>query len=227
MYALSMIPPISYAFLILFFGCSVWHIFLCLKRGEGMLRKVTKCFCVLFLSIAVMFAIPKYPLIYIGLLCGTLGDFLLLFKKRVYLFVFGVIFFMLNHTLCITQVLIYIAPLSVSQWIIIGSVMLIAYIGGLIFVLKILKKKRRAIPASFYVFALLANIIAYSSASLLGYYAYFMICIFGAISFLISDMMLAYSLFVSGTKQSRHLVMGSYLIAQFLIALGFMMTFIG
>ena len=221
------IPTISYAFLILFFGCSVWHVFLCLKAGEGMLRKVTKCFCVLFLSIAVMFAIPKHPLIYIGLLCGTLGDFLLLFKKRVYLFVFGVIFFMLNHTLCIIEVLLYIAPLSMVQWIVIGTVLLFAYIGALLFALKFLKKKRRAVPASFYMFALLANIVVYTSASVLGYYAYFLLCIFGAISFLVSDMMLAYSLFVKGTHQSRHLVMGSYLIAQLLIALGFMMTFVG
>ena len=78
--AFSRIPIASFVFIGLFLVCSIWHIYFCVK-GPSSLRKATKCFCVLFLAIAVAIAVPQYPLIYIGLLCGVLGDLLLLSRK--------------------------------------------------------------------------------------------------------------------------------------------------
>ena len=133
---------------------------------------------------------------------------------------------MANHTLCITQILIYLAPIPLWAAFTIIAYYVVGFAGSLVVAMKLLKKKRRAVPAAFYMSALWMNVGVYSLACLLGHVQFFILCVVGAISFFFSDMLLAYSLFVKGNQKSRHLVMGSYLIAQFLISMGFMLSFI-
>ena len=218
------IPIASYIFLGLFFAISIWHIYLCCVRQNSFLRKATKSFCVLTLAIAVIIALPTYPLIYIGLLAGAIGDFLLIFKKKPVLFILGAVFFLVNHILIIIQGILLLQPFTTG--ITIGAIcfLVIAFITSYIIAFTFLKKPKRSVPGGIYVTALMVNIGLYLLAVCMGRYEYFLICLFGAVSFMASDMLLAYSLFVKGNQKSRHLVMATYLIGQFLIAFGYILT---
>ena len=226
MEAFVRIPIASFVFFGIFFAVSVWHIVLCVVRQSGFARKATKSFSVLSLAVAVAIAVPIHPLLYIGLLCGAVGDFLLIFKRKPVLFILGAIFFLTNHILFIVQGLIVLQPFSSGQAI--GMIIYIILASALAYFIafRFLKKPKRSIPGGVYVLALLSNIALYTFACFTGRWQYFLVCLFGAISFMVSDLMLAYSLFVKGNQKSRHLVMASYLIAQFLISFGFVLTFL-
>lgn len=218
------IPLASFVFFGIFFAVSTWHIVLCVVRQSGFMRKATKSLCVLSLAIAVIIAVPTYPLLYIGLFCGAIGDFLLIFKRKPVLFILGAVFFLANHVLFITQGLILLSPFTSGQSI--GMMIFIILASALAYFIafRFLKKMKRAIPGGVYVLALLCNVALYTFACCTGRWQYFLVCLIGAISFVASDMMLAYSLFVKGNQKSRHLVMASYLIAQFLISFGYVLT---
>ena len=224
MESLARIPVASYIFFGVFFAFSIWHIVLCVIRQQSFLRKATKSCCVLSLAIAVCIAVPTYPLLYLGLFCGAIGDFLLIFKRKPVLFVLGAVFFLANHILFLIQGAIMILPnVENPTWGIV-IYLAIAYVIAYIIAYKMLRKPKRAIPGGIYVTALLCNVGLYALACFQGRVAYFLVCLFGAFSFLASDMLLAYSLFVKGNQKIRHLVMASYLIAQFLISFGFVLT---
>ena len=218
------IPIASFVFYGLFLAVSIWHIVLCVIRQNSFLRKATKSCCVLTLAIAVCIAVPQYPLLYLGLFCGAIGDFLLIFKGKKVLFVLGAIFFLANHILFLVQGSLMIFPIPDGAWWGVEIYLLAACVGAYLIAYFFLKKPKRAVPGAIYVLVLFCNVGLYFLASVTGRYQYFLVCFFGAISFFASDMLLAYSLFVKGNQTSRHLVMASYLIAQFLISLGFVMT---
>src|SRR5574344_2967443 len=99
-------------FLSLFCVTSCVHLYFCFVVNEK-LRKITKPFCLAFLSIAVTCLIPNYPLVYCALYMGFVGDIFLLFPKKSITFSFGTVSFFIGHVLFSIQMLIslsYVMP---------------------------------------------------------------------------------------------------------------------
>ena len=220
---LGKIHVISYILLGLFVLVSAAHVFFCAKKMTTP-RKVTKTFCLLFLGTSVAIAVPNYPLLYIGLFCGMLGDFFLLFDKKKILFCIGAGFFLANHVLFIVQAMVYLSPMDWTVWLGIAVFLLLVYGIGYMLAFWMLRSKFRAIPAGFYAVALISSVATYVLAIMLGHGLWFFISLIGSISFFVSDIMLSYSIFKKGEQKQRHWIMTTYLLGQLLISVGFVLT---
>ena len=80
----------------LFLACSLFHLVVAFLEKEK-LRKISKPFCLLFLSIAVILAVPHYPMLYIAALAGFVGDIILIWKDNKVCVGLGVVSFWIGH----------------------------------------------------------------------------------------------------------------------------------
>ena len=79
------------------FGCvSVAELIACF-REEHRIRRIIKPFCLLTLFLTAVLFFPNQPYLYVGLLCGRIGDVFRRFTKKNISVLFGRLFFFLNH----------------------------------------------------------------------------------------------------------------------------------
>lgn len=167
---------------------------------------------------------------------GLLGDILLLFPTRC--FKWGLGAFLLGH---ITYLFLFyklfqigrveglIAPIAPWVWGVIGVVVLAAL---MIFNRVIIRKIRDPHPrwlfqVALYLYAVCLSVVMVSGWLTAGLYTSGGIWIWalalGGTSFLISDFNLAYDRFVKPFKPAHFLIMVTYHLAQFFLAIGFFM----
>ncbi|MBG0786424.1 MAG: hypothetical protein H0S79_15110 [Anaerolineaceae bacterium] len=167
---------------------------------------------------------------------GLLGDILLLFPRRC--FKWGLGAFLLGH---ITYLVLFyelfqigrveglIAPIPAWVWVGIGAVIAIALT---IFNRVIIRKMREPRPwwffqVALYFYAICLTAVMVSGWLTAGLYTGEGIWIWalalGGTSFFISDFNLAYDRFVKPFKPAHILIMVSYHLAQFFLAVGFFM----
>lgn len=221
----SKIPVASYVFFGLFVAISLVHLVFCYFEKE-FARKLTKTFTTLFLGVAVAIAIPNEPLVYIGCFMGMLGDAFLLKKHKVWPFVLGMVSFLAGHALYIAAYMKLCGTLHWAYYVFTALFLVLFPIIGIHFTRKIVHQKGIAFGGTVYFGVLFMNLIWAIIASANGHANYVLLCVFGALCFIISDMFLTYTLFKRNVKRRDFYIMSTYLLAQTLIVLGFALTLI-
>lgn len=219
----SRIPVISYVFFSLFLLATLVHLAFCFFELE-LPRKITKGMTTLMLGIAVVCAIPTEPLPYIGLFLGMAGDVALLKKHKVWPFVTGLVLFLVGHIVYVVEYVLLCAPV---HWGVIVGIILYAVLSPFLFAQisrRVVHQKKLVVGGAFYLDVLSLALIVPIVACALGKVDYLLLCVFGALSFLLSDIILTITMFKRDIRRRDFYIMFTYLLAQALIAVGFVMT---
>ncbi len=219
----SRIPIASYVFFGIFLAIALAHLIFCFFQLE-LPRKITKGLTTMALGVAVVCAIPTEPLPYIGLFLGMAGDFALLKKHKVFPFVLGLVLFLVGHIVYIVEYIRLCAPV---HWGFPIGVIVYGLISPFLFSLisrKVVHQKRLIVGGALYLDVLTLALITPIIACGLGKTNYLLLCVFGAASFLLSDIILTYTMFKRDVPRRDFYIMFTYLLAQALIACGFVFT---
>ncbi len=219
----SSIPPLAYVFFSLsLLATAVELVFAFIENEIG--RKITKCFCVGFLAVMTIVWLPDAWLIYCGAIFGTIGDFLLLKKHKVYPMVFGTLAFLIGHAFYIAC---YASLVHMEWWLFLGL--------GVFFVLfcvvgynrlhKIIKEGHMAFGATLYFGTLVLDFLFAVSSCFLGGFDYLFLAALGGVCFIVSDCFLVRTSFVRDMKRRDFFIMSTYVLAQILIILGCCFTY--
>lgn len=177
----------------------------------------------LLMPLLILFAISFNPFvskwILIALFFGFLGDVFLLFNGK--FFALGLAAFLIGHVFYIIAFLTAASPFRCSFWFILLAIPYLIY--GYILYRKLLPNLHEMkIPALLYLLFILA--MSYTSLTLLfSHGALMLLPVIGSLLFIASDSILALCAFGAGAKKAEWLVMPTYIAAQFLITLGFIL----
>ena len=217
------IPVVSYVFFGLSVAISLVHLGFCFYEME-LARKATKPFCILFLTIAIACAIPQYPLVYIGMALGCLGDTFLLKKHKVWPFVGGMVSFLIGHILYIIQMIMIAKPEHYAYYLVMGLYLVLFIVFMFRPVNRVARMKGLALGGDIYFAVLSMDLIWAIICCAKGHFDYCFLAVLGAICFIISDIYLAYTSFVSNRKRRDFYIMLTYLLAQAFIGIGLTFT---
>lgn len=218
-------PIVVYVFLGLFLVASILQIIFAFTENQRFRRK-EKFACMLTLAIAIIFAVPDHPLIYIGAFLAMFGDIFVLRKKT---FNLGVISFFLSHLAYIFECQFMIIGESNIRWFQ-HVIFILTYIVVALAMFAIIKKNKNRttinkIAQSLY-FAILSVYIPVFAVAMDLVGSYMFLSLIGCFVFVISDSILVYTHFVRKFKRYDFYIMLTYLIAEFLIVAGFVLTLI-
>lgn len=211
----------------LFALTSVFNI-LCGFLEKEKARRISKPFCLIFLGIAALIALPRFFLIYCGCFLGSIGDFLLLYKNNRKCLVSGLSSFLLGHFCYIAETIVYLAGEGYLEWwsclamaafYLLSVLLVIAPIWGLT-----KHSKMFTISGTFYC-ATLISVIASGALGLffLGPRWYiFVMC--GGIFFFASDLILTSTIFRHDFPRRDFYIMLTYLLGEAGIVFGMIFT---
>lgn len=196
------------------------------------LRKISKPFCLFFLSLSALFFAPQAPLIYLGAFCGLIGDVILLFKDNKICVGLGSFAFLVGHILYISEALLLIGERtslwsnpSAWVWMLVYGVVLLTLSFYPIF--RLTKHSPVFTPLGMlYSSILISDGAVAILGSALGLSSYLALMIVGDIFFIMSDSFLAYTLFVKDVKRRDFYIMLTYLLGQAFIISGLLFTFL-
>ena len=216
-------PIVSYVFLGLFVVASILQLAFAFIENQKLRRKEKIC-CMMMLGLAAVFAFPNQPLIYIGAFLGMIGDWCVLRKKT---FNIGVVAFFLGHLAYIFECLFMIIGEQNIRWFHHVIYIMVYIVVALAMFASCKKAKNHTtlnkIAQSFY-FAILAVYIPVFSLAIVQVGSYMFLCLIGSIVFIISDSILVLTHFNFKFKRYDFYIMLTYLIAEFLIVAGFVLT---
>ena len=219
-------PIAFYIFISLFGLSSLVHLVFCFLEKEN-LRRLSKCFPLLFLAIALFVGYPNLPMLGIALICGAIGDAFLLWKKdRGIMLLLGAMFFMVNHALFIASMLTLAGPLEIGYYIALACYYVL-FLAMIPLSLKIVKKVYLGIGMALYFAALTSDTLVSVFLLINGHLGLFFLALAGALSFLLSDSILGFTMFKKDIKRRDFYIMLTYLGAQVLIFCGIIFGLIG
>lgn len=214
----------SYVFLGLFLLASIVQLILAFLEKEKY-RRIEKPFTLLFLTIFAAVTFPNHPLIYVATLLGLLGDIFVILKPRRFLY-FGALAFFLGFVSYCLEALLFILKGNVSwiMWVVIG----VTYSALLIFIIffvgrKLVHKNKDVVGLGLYLSGLITTlpVMVYTTA----HHGYAMfLAVIGICFFIISDFTIVYTKFVKKFPRYDFYIMLTYLLAQALIVLGFVLS---
>ena len=218
-------PIVVYIFLGLFLVASILQFVFAFTENQRFRRK-EKFACMLMLGVAAIFALPNHPLIYVGAFLAMLGDVFVLRKKT---FTLGVVCFFLSHLSYIFECLFMIVGESQIRWFH-HVIFILTYLVVALGMFAILKKGNKRsmlnmIAQSFY-FAILAVYLPVFGFAISTVGSYMFLSLIGSVVFIGSDSILVYTHFVRKFKRYDFYIMLTYLIAEFLIVSGFVLTLV-
>ena len=216
-------PILTYVFVGLFAVASILQLAFAFIENQKLRRK-EKILCMMMLGIAAIFAFPTHPLIYIGAFLGMIGDWCVLRKKT---FNIGVVAFFLGHLAYIFECLFMIIGEQNIRWFH-HVIYIMVYIVVALAMFAACKKAKNhttlnKIAQSFY-FAILAVYIPVFSLAIATVGSFMFLSLIGSIIFIISDSLLVVTHFGFKFKRYDFYIMLTYLIAEFLIVAGFVLT---
>jgi uncharacterized membrane protein YhhN len=165
---------------------------------------------------------PFHKSIFTGLVFAWIGDILLMMQTgNSSFFVSGLIAFLLCHIFYIRAFTLDFQskPAQKNPFLLWAIIVFSAFCVGLFIYLR-LHLGNMQIPVLIY--AIIISIMAIMAVSRFGHVNLFSfeIIFYGAVLFLFSDSMLAYNKFVEPLPNAGLVIMGSYMLAQYLIVLG-------
>ena len=216
-------PIATYIFLGLFVVASILQLAFAFIENQKLRRKEKIC-CMMMLGLAAVFAFPNQPLIYIGAFLGMIGDWCVLRKKT---FNIGVVAFFLGHLAYIFECLFMIIGEQNIRWFQ-HVIYIMVYIVVALAMFAACKKAKNhttlnKIAQSFY-FAILAVYIPVFILAIVKVGSYMFLSLIGSIVFIISDSILVITHFGFKFKRYDFYIMLTYLVAEFLIIAGFVLT---
>lgn len=202
----------------LFASYCLIHLSTCFFKKEK-LRKITKVFIIPFLMIGLLITKTYNLFLFIGLLLGWIGDVFLLFASKKQFFVIGATSFGLGHIAYICAIIrVFINKFSIHDiplWVIIT----LTFLAIVFIVLTFVKTKKHLGKLSFMLaFYFYILIIAILTAYITNYY----LLSIGFAIFVISDSILSINKFVRPIKRDHFYIMSTYILAQTLIVISFM-----
>ena len=211
----------------LFVADAVLHIIAIAKQKERM-RRVTKVLLMPLLAVSfVLFWFAHGTgvlpwLVPLALLMGCAGDTFLLDAHRPALFPLGLASFAVGHVLYMIQML---SILAAPAW---WAIALIAavYLAGTAVIIKTLLPHipKNLLGAGIFYFLLLCALSVIALSGMLsGFSAGAAVLFAGTLMFLLSDSILAFEVFRGETKNSNIKIMVPYILAQALLAAGFLL----
>ena len=216
-------PILTYVFLGLFVVASIVQLAFAFIENQKLRRK-EKILCMMMLGIAAIFAFPNQPLIYIGAFLGMIGDWCVLRKKT---FNLGVVAFFLGHLSYIFETLFMIIGNHNVEWYV-DMILILTYVfvALLIFAACSKNKKRTTLNkvAQSLYFAIIAVYIPLFIFAMIKVGSFMYLSFIGSIVFLISDTILVITHFGFKFKRYDFYIMLTYLLAEFLIVAGFVLT---
>lgn len=210
----------SYIFIELYIIASSLNLYFCYIEDEKK-RKLSKPFCLFFLSLFALVTSFNSPLIYIATFTALIGDLLMLKKKNNIFFVLGGFTFGASHLLFLSQGILLLKSvlnLDYSYFLIgLGIYLLLTAIS-----FPLCKKyfKEVGIFASFYLSFLIIEFVfgiflaIYLTPSWCG-----ILYSIGYLFFFISDLLIFYFKKVKDVKRRDFPIMTTYLIAILLVVL--------
>lgn len=189
-------------------------------------RRIVKPFLMLLLGVACWIAIPYPNFIVPAIFCGLIGDVLVILPNKK-CFPLGVLFFFFGHALYISEICVNTlhGNISISQLIVIIAVFVVIYVSSYMVVFrKIADSRIIALGMSLYYSSLVTVLPTVCIATASFGYCMFL-CIIGSVFFITSDTLLMYCKYGRKFKRHHFYIMGTYLVAQALIVVGFVLSY--
>jgi uncharacterized membrane protein YhhN len=204
-------------FIGLFIGAGAAHLVF-LFFGKKIPGNITKIFLLPLLAGVYVFGVRNiFVPALLALVFGWGGDVFLLKISDIKFFRLGLASFLAGHLCYIISFISFTNTLNSTALI----VSIIAAIPSTFIVHSIIKpKKEMNLPVIFYEIIIMLMSLAALQLMLSRRDGYGLLVFAGSLSFLLSDMLLAYSTFRTGPKHSSFFVMLSYIAAQSAIVLG-------
>lgn len=206
-------------FLFLYLTLSAFHIFFCYTDNRKM-RMITKPLLMPLLLFYVLFATktPSLPII-LAIFFGFLGDTFLLSDNNKLFFLAGLLSFLIGHISYVFALheKINILP-SENTMALILSILLILLAIGYFSLYKYLKEMKLPVLAyslviiTMFFYSILYKITSNTVQSFMS--------LIGSLLFMLSDYLLARSIFINSFKFKNCIVMFTYLSAQLLLVIG-------
>lgn len=231
---IASIPLTTKVFLICFAFFSLVEIILALFE-KNFFRKLIKPLCLMFLGIAVTIALPSHRFLYFATYLGMAGDILLISKRKKFLFPLGTFSFMLGHIFYYVEINTVLLPtlgLSMKWWFHVLYWSLVVVFTFIFF--KPIKKAFQlkfftGLGCSLYYMVLISSSVMYTIATIAtfgtGITTYMWLAIIGIVFFIFSDIFLGYTTYVKEIKRRDFYIMLTYLVAECLIVLAFVLTY--
>ena len=198
--------------------CFVHLLFSFLEKEKP--RKITKLLIMPLLILGLFLFDVKNYFIYLGLLFGWIGDIYLLNNKERKYFVIGTICFIFGHIAYILEVMrLYIIDYGLTDQLI--HFLLIILIIAIIILLFAYFKMKRKLGKLAYLGSTYFSILI--SGFVLSFLLQKPLLSIGFGFFIISDILISVFRFYKKTKRSHFYIMITYLLAQTLIALSFIL----
>lgn len=210
--------------LILYCVVAAVHLFFCLYQKDSLPRAITKCLMMpLLLLLYLLTAQAVSPWIIAAILLGWGGDIFLLIPGKKVFFLAGLSSFLLGHAAYVAEIIQRLGAKGGLSWPVLACLAAIFLLIGIAAYFSLHKHLKSDMKAP--VIAYLVVILTMATCA--GCYAFPFqgglapnFVFFGALFFVLSDYMLARSLFISEKKYSTFIVMLTYLAAQLLLVLG-------
>ncbi len=210
--------------MIVYGAVSALHLYSCAPPEKRRIRVISKCFLMPLLALCYLGAERFSPLVLAAVLCGFLGDVLLLFPNSKKMFVGGLLAFAAGHICYAVHMRLVPKLFAISLWVyIVAALIYLALVFGIMSILKPVLPKKLFVPCLGYM--LIIGFMSYSALMLaLGLYtAPAWIVFTGSLLFIGSDTLLSFNVFnVKRFRFSNFFVMLPYILAQALIVVGLM-----
>lgn len=216
----------SYILLGLFIAaCIVQLTFAFLEKEKY--RRIEKPFCLALLTAFAAVTLPNHPMIYIATLCGMIGDILVILPNKKCFYV-GAFCFFSGFVLYALEGLLILMGGNISVYAVV--VIITTYIVmtiAIIFLLgkRITPSKGEMIGLGLYLGPLFTLVVVMVYLTVKGG-GVMWLSLIGSIFFLSSDLLITFTKYVKKFKRYDFYVMGTYLIAQLLIVLGYILTYL-
>ncbi len=223
--AFSKLSVASYILLALFIVASIIQLVFAFLEKEKY-RRIEKPFCLGLLTAFVAVTLPNHPALYVATFLGMLGDIFVILPNKKF-FYLGAFAFFLGFVAYALEGFIRLDPDPIPLYMIVvmaATYVVMVVVFGFFIGPKLTPNTGEDIGIGLYLSPLitLVPIFTYFTAHV----QYFMfISLIGVVFFLTSDLTITYTKFIKKFKRYDFYVMGTYLIAQFLIIMGFVFTY--
>lgn len=202
---------------------------------KNFLRKLFKPLCLMFLGVAVTIALPSHKFLYLAAYLGMAGDLFLISKRKKALFPLGTTSFLIGHVFYYIEIntaLLPILGVGMKWWF-----HVVYWVLVIVFTFIFFKPIKNAFKLKFftglgcslYYMVLGFSVVMYTISTIAtigaGITSYMWLAVIGILFFIFSDIFLGYTTFVKDIKRKDFYIMLTYLIAESLIILSFVLTY--
>ena len=222
---------IEYIFLVLFLIDAIIHIFGIVKENQKIIYCTKPLLMILLAAYYTLGTIALNTfdwLMLVAILCGCSGDTFLMFKDNDKYFLLGMLSFMLGHIFYIISFTLYIG-VDMILFPVLGLLLFLPTLIILYFTFPRFKDKMgdMKIPVMVYMGVIMTmNLFTIFRLSKIGLFCpCFFLTYLGSVLFILSDSLIAVNIFDDKkVKNVRIYIMVTYILGQFLIAQGVLMT---